>query len=160
MVAGQPAKPAQAGRGHGTAGGATRLGERSGAASSIEADAVEAELGTVYAVDTVRALIRRYPKTRFIWLMGADNLAQLHRWHDWRRLARSVAIAVLPRPGYSSVRLNAPAAAWLGHRRHRSSAARDWTSWELPAIVMLDIRLNALTATALRALHPDWARRS
>ena len=49
--------------------------------------AIERELGTRYTVDTLRALRRRYPDRRFIWLMGADNLAQFHRWRDWRRIA-------------------------------------------------------------------------
>ena len=42
--------------------------------------AIERVLGTRYTVDTLRALKRRYPKHRFIWVMGADNLAQFHRW--------------------------------------------------------------------------------
>ena len=48
----------------------------------VRATAIERELGTRYTIDTLRALIRRYPKRRFIWLMGADNLAQFHRWKE------------------------------------------------------------------------------
>ena len=62
--------------------------------------AIERELGTRYTVDTLAALVRRYPKRRFIWLMGGDNLAQFHRWRDWRGIARRVPIAVIGRPGY------------------------------------------------------------
>ena len=47
----------------------------------------EQRLGTRYTVDTLAKLVRRYPKRRFVWLMGSDNLAQLHRWKDWRRIA-------------------------------------------------------------------------
>ena len=66
-----------------------------------------------YTVDTVAALRRAHPDKRFIWLMGADNLAQFDRWRDWRRLARTVPIAVFARPGYSLHGLGAPAMAWL-----------------------------------------------
>src|SRR5687768_17184197 len=62
--------------------------------------AIERELGTRYTVDTLAALQRRYPKRRFVWLMGGDNLAQFHRWRHWRRIARLVPIAVIGRPGY------------------------------------------------------------
>ncbi|MGI4949349.1 MAG: nicotinate (nicotinamide) nucleotide adenylyltransferase, partial [Janthinobacterium lividum] len=56
----------------------------------IRATDVETRLGTRYTVDTLRALVRRYPRTRFVWLMGEDNLAQFHRWRDWRGIARTV----------------------------------------------------------------------
>ena len=123
----------------------------------ITVSGIEVELGTRYAVDTVTALVRRYPKLRFIWLMGADNLAQFHSWRDWRRLARTVPIAVLARPRYEDAGLNAPAMAWLRRGRRPARTARDWTKWELPAIVILDIRLSPLSATAIRARNPGWA---
>lgn len=118
---------------------------------------IETRLGTRFTADTVAALVRRCPHIRFIWLMGADNLAQFHRWRDWRRLARTVPIAVLARPRYMGEALGAPAMAWLGRWRHASARARAWREWELPAIVMLDIRMSPLSATAIRARDPDWA---
>ena len=123
----------------------------------IKVSAVEARLGTRYAVDTVAALVRRHPHTRFVWLMGADNLEQLHRWSRWRDLARLVPIAVLARPRYSLFGLTAPAMAWFRRWRRVSARARRWREWELPAIVMLDIRTSPLSATAIRARDPDWA---
>lgn len=123
----------------------------------LQVSGIEAEMHTRYAVDTVRALQRRYPKTRFIWLIGADNLAQLHRWKAWRQLARAVPIAVLARPGYMRSSLRTPATAWLRRWRHRAAGAGAWREWKLPAIVMLDIRLSPLSATQLRARDPDWA---
>ena len=125
----------------------------------IRVSDIEARLGTRYAVDTVAALVHRHPNVRFVWLMGVDNLAQLHLWSRWRSLARRVPIAVLARPGYMGQALISPAMAWLGRWRHVSTAARHWREWRLPAIVVLDIRLNPLSATAIRAADPDWARR-
>lgn len=119
--------------------------------------AIEAQLGTRYTVDTVRALQRCHPKTDFIWLMGADNLGQFHRWRGWRKLARCVAIAVFPRSGYGSLALTAPAMAWLRRRRRITAAPGHWNDWELPAIVMLNIRLSPQSASRLRARNPDWA---
>lgn len=126
----------------------------------IRVTGIEARLNTRYAVDTVAALVRHYPNVRFIWLMGADNLAQLHRWSRWRSLARRVPIAVLARPGYMGGALISPAMAWLGRWRHVSTTARHWCEWRLPAIVVLDIRLSPFSATAIRATDPDWARAS
>ena len=125
----------------------------------IRASALEAELGTRYAVDTVAALRRRYPSHRFIWLMGADILGEFHRWHRWRDFARALPIAVFARPGYSGNGLGAPAMAWLRRWRRSSGRARDWTRWTCPAIVMLDIKLDSRSATAIRAREPNWAAR-
>jgi nicotinate-nucleotide adenylyltransferase len=120
---------------------------------------VETELGTRYTVDTVARLQARYAHVSFIWLMGADNLAQFHRWRGWRRLARRVPIAIFPRPGYGGTSLTAPAMAWFRRWRHPAGTARAWQTWELPAIVMLNIRLSSLSASRLRAHDPDWASR-
>ena len=44
----------------------------------------EARAGTRYTIDTLAKLLRRYPNDRFIWLMGADTVAQFHHWKAWR----------------------------------------------------------------------------
>jgi nicotinate-nucleotide adenylyltransferase len=120
---------------------------------------IEVELGTRYAVDTVTALQHRYPDARFIWLAGADILPELHRWRRWRELLRRVPIAVMARPRYMGPALVSPAMAWARRWRRPASAASDWTRWTLPAIIVLDIRQTALSATALRAADPLWANR-
>ena len=81
--------------------------------SRIRPTAIERTLDTRYTVDTLRKLIRRYPKRRFIWIMGADNLAQFVRWKDWRDIARMMPIAVIARPGYDDDAISAPAMAWF-----------------------------------------------
>ena len=118
---------------------------------------IEAELGTRYAVDTVTALKRLRPDIAFIWLMGADILPELHRWHRWRAFARAVPIAVLARPRYMGAALVSPAMAWLGRWRRPLGSIRDWTRWTPPAIIVLSIRQTPLSATAIRAADPDWA---
>ena len=126
----------------------------------IKVQAIESALATRYTVDTVAALQRRFPAMRFIWLMGADNLAQFHRWKDWRRLARSVPIAVFARPGYEGTSLTAPAMAWYRRWRRQTATAKHWKDWELPAIVKLNIRLCAQSASRLRARNSAWAETS
>jgi nicotinate-nucleotide adenylyltransferase len=121
---------------------------------------IEAELGTRYAVDTVRALQRLRPDTAFIWLMGADILPELHRWHRWRSFVRAVPIAVLARPRYMGRALVSPAMAWARRWRRPRGTAMHWPDWTLPAIIVLDIRQTALSATAIRAADPHWAART
>lgn len=128
-------------------------------ASRIRVSDFEARTGTRYTVDTVRALRRAYPAERFVWLMGADTVAEFHRWKDWRGLARQVPIAVLSRPGYDGPARAARAMGWLRWFVHSAAMARDWTEWSIPAITFLRLPPDKSSATRLRALHPDWHRR-
>ena len=125
----------------------------------IKVTAIERELGTVYTIDTLRALKRRFPRRRFVWLMGADNLAQFHRWKDWREIAAEMPIAVIARPGYDAPALASPAMAWL--RRFRLAAAefRNRDEWSAPALIELRFDPDPRSATDLRRADPDWARR-
>jgi len=123
--------------------------------SRIRASALEQKLGTRYTVDTVRKLQQRYPNRRFIWVMGADIVAEMHRWKDWRRLARSIVIAVAVRPGYPGLAAASPAAAWL-RRFVRTAGGKDWTRWRPPALVLLHLAPDPISATALRRADPDW----
>ena len=124
--------------------------------SRIVPMAIEARLGTRYTIDTLRALRRRHPKTRFVWVMGSDNLGQFHRWRDWRGIARTLPIAVAARPGYDGAALAGPAMGWLGRYRRPARQATHWTEWSLPALVFLAFRPDKSSATAIRAARPDW----
>ena len=124
----------------------------------IRVSAIERKLGTRYTVDTVTKLTRLYPKNRFIWLMGSDNLAQFDRWKGWRRIAREVPIAVIARPGYERAAHAAPAMGWLRCARRPAYQAKNWTQWRLPALVLLRFRPDPTSATRLRAADPAWQR--
>ena len=115
--------------------------------------------GTRYTVDTVKLLKRRFPKDRFIWLLGSDTLPNFHKWRDWRGLAREVPIAVIPRPGYDSNAHAARAMGWLRRFVRPSSQARSWTEWSAPAILMLRLPRDPTSATAIRAHLPNWHTR-
>ena len=125
----------------------------------IQVSAIEQKLGTRYTVDTVAKLVRLYPKKRFIWLMGADNLAQFDQWRDWRGIAREVPIAVVARPGYEGAARAAPAMGWLRRFIRPACQAKNWTKWRMPALVLLRFRPDPTSATRLRMADPAWQRR-
>ena len=153
---GNPLKPAA-----GMAPLAARLASAREAASGapIRVTAVERELGTRYTVDTLRALARRYPRHEFVWLMGSDNLAQFHRWRDWRGIARAMPIAVIARPGYDEAAFASPAMAWLRRFRRPLASFTARGRWSAPALVTLRFDPDPRSATAIRRADPDWAER-
>jgi nicotinate-nucleotide adenylyltransferase len=134
-----------------------RSAERLSRRAPIIPSAIELDLNTRYTVDTLAKLTRRYPKRRFVWLMGADNLAQFHLWKGWRRIARTMPIAVIARPGYDAAAMTSPAMAWL--RRYQTPAAsfRKRGQWSAPALVLLRFDPDHRSATAIRRAHAGWA---
>ena len=153
---GNPLKPAR-----GMAPLAARLASarRMARHAPIRPTAIEARLGTRYTRDTLARLVRLYPRTRFVWLMGADNLAQFHEWRDWRGIACEVPIAVIARPGYDRHARASPAMGWLRRAVRPAGQAKNWTRWRLPALVLLRFRPDKTSATSLRAADPAWHRR-
>ncbi|XDZ65720.1 nicotinate (nicotinamide) nucleotide adenylyltransferase [Alphaproteobacteria bacterium LSUCC0684] len=109
---------------------------------------LELRLGTSRTADTLRLLKRRMPMCRLVWIMGADNLASFHRWHQSHRIARLMPIAVINRPGTRCGVLNGPGAARIGTRSSprriaaRLGEARRWCFIPGP--------LNRQSATAIR----------
>jgi nicotinate-nucleotide adenylyltransferase len=125
----------------------------------IRVSTIEARLKTRYTVDLLKRLPGLYPKRRFIWIMGADNLAGFHHWKGWRDIASSVPIAVVARPGYDSDALASPAMGWLRRGVRPAGQARRWDEWRLPALVLLRFRPDRRSATRIRAADPAWHRR-
>jgi nicotinate-nucleotide adenylyltransferase len=122
----------------------------------IDISCLEAVIGIRYTVDTISYLRRRASGLRFVWIMGADNLAQFHRWQNWRRIASEVPIAVIDRPPQSFRALAAPAAQALARYRLPENQAARLPDQHAPAWVFLTgMKLN-LSSTGLRNSDGSW----
>ena len=143
-----PLKPVK-----GMASFATRLAGAEALAKGhprIKISAIEASLDTSYTADTIAALQRRFPHSRFVWLMGGDNLAQLPRWKRWVELAERVPIAVFDRPGTALRALSGKAAQRFARARVPADAARDLAEMQAPAWAFFHTRLDPRSATEIR----------
>ncbi len=112
---------------------------------------IERRFGTQHTADTLCLLLPRFPKCRFVWLMGADNLQQLTEWKDWRRIFRLVPIAVFSRPPYSKASLMARSARVFAEARVAEPLARSIVTMQPPAWVFLHTPPHAGSATRIRA---------
>lgn len=112
---------------------------------------IETQLRTRYTVDTVARLQQHFADTRFVWLMGSDNLRQFHRWKNWQELFRLLPVCVIARPPSGDI-LRASTAASYARRftlpAHMASTLADQPP---PAMVVLPTPLSDLSSTALRA---------
>src|ERR1700674_1854197 len=122
----------------------------------IDVSCLESVIGTRYTVDTVKYLRRRASGLRFVWIMGADNLAQFHRWQNWRRIASEVPIAVIDRPPQSFRALASPAAQALARYRLPEKDAGRLAEQHAPAWIFLTGMKMSLSSTGLRNLDGSW----
>ena len=137
--------------------GMAPLAERVAAARTVaghprlRVSAIETHFGTRFTADTIAALAKRFPDTRFVWLMGADNLAQIHRWRSWRSIFMAVPVAVLDRSPYSYKALAGKAARRFAWDRVPARRAGALAEAAKPVWVFLHQRRHPASATAIRA---------
>ncbi len=142
--------------------GMAALAERLASAESVAAEdrrlrvgALETRLGTRYTADTVARLRIRFPRTRFVWLMGADNLAQMSRWARWPSILRTVPVAILARGPYSARALAAKPAHRFGDFRLAGGRLRALAGMPAPAWAFFRIRLHPASSTTIRGQRPE-----
>ena len=136
--------------------------------SRIVVSEIERDMGTRYTVDTLRALRGRFPDTRFVFLLGADNFIQLPKWRGWSTILRTVPIAIFPRPSYSYRALTGRAAKRFARFRVPEVRAYRLAERRAPAWVFVGMAPDATSATRIRQRQGsrlgtratnDWTRR-
>lgn len=113
---------------------------------------LEAQLGTRHTAETLEWLLDRHLTTRFVWLMGADNLAQFHLWERWEWIMETVPIGVLARPGHRLPARTSRAAARYERARLPASAAGLLPHCRAPVWCFVNVPMSDLSSTAIRAL--------
>ena len=108
------------------------------------------QLNTLYTADTIRILKKRYRQTKFVWIMGADNLVQFSEWKDWDKIATMVTIAVFNRPGYSQKALSSKMARKYSGRRISEYKCALAAKLKPPRWVFLHTLLNPISSTKIR----------
>ncbi len=110
----------------------------------------ETRIRATYTVDTLSALKARFPGVRFVWIMGADNMAGFHRWRGWLQIARLAPVAVVARPGALLSSRSSLAARRLARFRLPSRKAALLADLPPPAWTYIEAPLNSLSSTDLR----------
>lgn len=107
--------------------------------------------GSAYTIDVLTELKRRFPSAQFVWLMGADNLAEFHRWRAWEKIFALQPIAVFDRPGYRLKARASRAAQRFAPYRVDETDAAGLAGLLPPAWTLLTHPLSDLSSTAIRA---------
>jgi nicotinate-nucleotide adenylyltransferase len=110
----------------------------------------ESDLQTPYTASTLAFLKTRSPLVRFVWIMGADNLATFDRWQRWREIFTMVPVVVVNRPGWRLKALASKAARAFAASRVPESEAAGLALRPAPAWTFLTGPLSHVSSTALR----------
>jgi nicotinate-nucleotide adenylyltransferase len=119
---------------------------------------IEARTGTFYTIDTLRVLKQCFPRVQFVWLMGADNLAQMSRWRRWTKIFGLVPIAIFDRAPYSFDALAGKAAHAFQRFQLRTKDAHHLVEQKAPAWIFFHTRLHPGSATKIRARRAQIIR--
>jgi nicotinate-nucleotide adenylyltransferase len=111
---------------------------------------LETRLGLRKTADTLQALVRLYPQTHFVWLMGSDNLVQFHKWDRWKQIAQTVPMAVMARPGTRLAARHSVAAQVLKPHRFPEFSAAKVAHAKAPAWAFLNLPMSGMSSTELR----------
>jgi nicotinate-nucleotide adenylyltransferase len=111
---------------------------------------VERRLGARYTLDTVRLLKARFPSVRFVWIIGADNLASFHAWRGWTQILHELPVAIVSRRQSAVESRFSPMARRFAGSRLAPGAARRLATAPPPAWIYLTAPLNPASSTALR----------
>ena len=117
----------------------------------IKITAFEAKYKVRFTADTLRIVQLLRPRNDFVWLMGADNLADFHRWQDWREIANMMPIAVIDRPGSTLSYHSSQASTALSQYRIDESDASLLSHMKPPVWTFLHGPRSSLSSTQLRA---------
>jgi len=112
---------------------------------------IEAQLGTTYTAETIAVLQDRFVHTQFVWLMGADNLAQFDQWKDWRQIMETIPIGVIARPAARLSPLSSRAARIYRNARVPAKKSRLLGNLSGPAWCYLNMPLMPISSSTLRS---------
>jgi nicotinate-nucleotide adenylyltransferase len=111
---------------------------------------IERRLGSRTTAETLRHLRPVLARGRFVWIMGADSFANLHRWHDWLDIPATLPLAVLARPGYSLRALGGPAATRFDNEQVPARLSYRLATTPPPAWCFIPMPLRPESSTAIR----------
>lgn len=121
---------------------------------------IEARLGTRYTAETLDRLFALYPQLRFTWLMGADNLADFHRWQRWDEIMRALPVGVIARPGDRVEARTSPAARRFRVARVPAAWSQGLGMRHAPAWCLVNVPMVDVSSSAIRAAGAWGAARS
>lgn len=117
----------------------------------IKVTDAEVQLGTRYTAETLALISQYFPRHQFVWLMGADNLAQIHRWQDWQMIFNMMPVGIVARPDQRLPARFSKAATIFSHAMLPAREATLLPHMAAPAWSFVNMPMRDESSSALRA---------
>lgn len=116
----------------------------------MKVTAFEANYNLRYSEETLSKLLQLRPNLNFVWVMGADNLKNFHKWKNWRKIADQVPMMIIDRPGSTLAYRSAQAAISLSRFRLDETDSELLATSRTPAWSFIHAPRSSLSSTAIR----------
>ena len=103
-----------------------------------------------YAIDSIKYLKKKFKNCEFIWLMGTDNLYDLHLWKDWRDVFYNIPIAIFDRPSYSFIITKSKALLFFRKFRIKKNFSKSLKLSTLPSWAFISGLKNNQSSSYIR----------
>ena len=118
----------------------------------IRVEDLESKFKTNLTSKTLKIILERYKGTKFIWLMGADNLKEINRWFNWKNIFNTMPIAVFDRGVYSYSIINSIAGKRYFSKLHKRKNSLSIFNKPLPSWKFIHNIKNPTSSTYIRKL--------
>lgn len=108
-----------------------------------------------FTYNTLKKIQERYPRYKFVWLMGVDNLEHFHLWHKWKEIFDIIPIAVFERKDQFRRYPALQTKAARKFMRFKTRAAKNLAYRQPPAWNYFPIKSHPASATKIRGNKSD-----
>ena len=114
----------------------------------IKPQALELKIRTTFTYESIKKLHTIMPRVNFYWIMGADNLCNMHNWYNWKKIFYMCPVIVVNRKGFLYKSLHSKAS--INFRNNRLDIRQIKNKKKLPAWAFFNVRPNPNSSTNLR----------
>ena len=101
-------------------------------------------------INNLKELIKNYKETNFVFLIGADNLLNFHKWYEWEKIFKLIPIAVFDRPKYKNSSLTNQSAKKFRKFRYLEKFSRNLPFLKPPAWIYFHGKQNYSKSSIIR----------
>lgn len=111
---------------------------------------IEKDLGSIYTYDTVLQLKTIFKYIDFLWIMGADILGELHKWHNWQGLCDNIHLASFARDQYNLENLDKKVYDYLNKFNINNINAKAIFQYKLPCMIFVPSKKISISSSQIR----------
>ena len=116
----------------------------------IKIKEIEKKINSKYSYQTIKYLNNHYKNINFIWLMGADNLINFHKWQNANKIFNEIPIVVFRRYGYNEKALKSYTSTYYKNFKINTKKIHIENFYKLPAWTIVQNKEIKVSSSEIR----------